>query len=243
MVFTRTKHGADRVVKVLEKDNVASAAIHGNKSQSNARERALEGFKAGQAACARRHRHRGARHRRRRRHARDPDGSPRTCPSTYVHRIGRTARAGASGIAWALCGADERALLRDIEREIRMKVPVVGDHPFVGQMPPEGSGGGDERPRSGGGGRGGRGGGGGGGGFGNRGGGGGGGRGGGGSRGGGGGGGGSRGGARSGDGARADTGGASSGGGGAGAGGGGGAGGGAPSRGVTWSFRPGGRRR
>jgi ATP-dependent RNA helicase RhlE len=241
LVFTRTKHGADRVVKVLEKANIASAAIHGNKSQSN-RERALEGFKRGKidVLVATDIAARGI----------DVDSVTHVIqmdlpevPEQYVHRIGRTARAGASGIAWALCGADERALLRDIEREIRMKVPVVGDHPFVGQMPPEGSGGGDERPRSGGGGRGGRGGGGGGGGFGNRGGGGGGGRGGGGSRGGGGGGGGSRGGARSGDGARADTGGASSGGGGAGAGGGGGAGGGAPSRGVTWSFRPGGRRR
>jgi len=129
LVFTRTKHGADRVVKVLEKANVQAAAIHGNKSQSN-RERALAGFKRGavRVLVATDIAARGI----------DVDDVTHVIqmdlpevPEQYVHRIGRTARAGASGIALSFCQFDERPLLSDIERLTRQKVPVVADHPFV----------------------------------------------------------------------------------------------------------------
>lgn len=132
LIFTRTKHGADRAVKELVRAKVAAAAIHGNKSQS-ARENALEGFKRGsvRVLVATDIAARGI----------DVDDITHVIqmdlpevPEQYVHRIGRTARAGASGIAWAMCSDDERPLLRDIEREIRMRVDVVGDHPFVGKM-------------------------------------------------------------------------------------------------------------
>ncbi len=162
LVFTRTKHGADRAVKALQKANVSAAAIHGNKSQG-ARERALEGLKRGQVRVlvATDIAARGI----------DVDDITHVIqmdlpevPEQYVHRIGRTARAGASGVAWALCGADERSLLRDIERQIRMKIDVVGDHPYVGQMsreplddrgPPPNRGRGQQQRRGGGGGGGG----------------------------------------------------------------------------------------
>ena len=135
LIFTRTKHGADRVVKALHHEKVSAAAIHGNKAQ-NARERALEGFKRGQVRVlvATDIAARGI----------DVDDITHVIqmdlpevPEQYVHRIGRTARAGAHGTAWALCAAEERPLLRDIEREIRMKVDVVTDHPFARDMPPE----------------------------------------------------------------------------------------------------------
>jgi ATP-dependent RNA helicase RhlE len=135
LVFTRTKHGADRVVKALHHAKVSAAAIHGNKSQS-ARERALEGLKKGtvRVLVATDIAARGI----------DVDAISHVIqmdlpevPEQYVHRIGRTARAGAAGIAWALCGGDERPLLRDIEREIRMKIDVVGDHPYAGALPRE----------------------------------------------------------------------------------------------------------
>jgi len=109
IVFTRTKHGANKVAEELDRNGVGSAAIPRNKSQ-NARQRALDAFKGGRVRVLVRDRHRGARHRRRRRHPRhqlrDPDE-----PESYVHRIGRTARAGASGVALSFCDAEERGSL------------------------------------------------------------------------------------------------------------------------------------
>jgi ATP-dependent RNA helicase RhlE len=120
LVFTRTKHGADRVVKHLAADGLASEAIHGNKSQPQ-RERALANFKSGRARVlvATDIAARGI----------DVDGVTHVVnfdlpdvPESYVHRIGRTARAGAAGQAIAFCAADERGNLRDIERTIRQAI-------------------------------------------------------------------------------------------------------------------------
>jgi ATP-dependent RNA helicase RhlE len=122
LVFTRTKHGADKVVKALAKENYEAAAIHGNKSQAN-RERALAGFKSGKilALVATDIAARGI----------DVDGVSHVfnydlpfVPESYVHRIGRTARAGAAGEAIAFCVPEDRGLLRDIEKTIRQQVPV-----------------------------------------------------------------------------------------------------------------------
>jgi ATP-dependent RNA helicase RhlE len=133
LVFTRTKHGADRVVKGLEQAGIDAAAIHGNKAQ-NARERALAGFKRGttRVLVATDIAARGI----------DVDGITHVInfdlpdvPETYVHRIGRTARAGASGVAWSFCDADERPLLSAIERLIRLRIAVVEDHPLRGAAP------------------------------------------------------------------------------------------------------------
>jgi len=123
LVFSRTKHGADKIVRQLEAAGIAASAIHGNKSQAQ-RERALAGFKSGQSNVL---------------IATDiaargidipavshvvnfdlPD-----VPEQYVHRIGRTARAGATGIAVAFCAPDERGNLRDIERTTRRKIAVT----------------------------------------------------------------------------------------------------------------------
>ncbi len=123
LVFTRTKHGADRVVKHLNAAGIKADAIHGNKSQ-NQRERALGAFRNGQSRLlvATDIAARGI----------DVDGVTHVInfelpniPETYVHRIGRTARAGAEGAAISLCGEDERVFLRDIERLIRQPVPVM----------------------------------------------------------------------------------------------------------------------
>ncbi|WP_240462535.1 DEAD/DEAH box helicase [Myxococcus sp. CA018] len=133
LVFTRTKHGANRVAKQLEGAGVSSAAIHGNKSQ-NARERALDEFRAGtlRVLVATDIAARGI----------DIDGLSYVVnydlpnvPEQYVHRIGRTGRAGASGTAVSFCDAEERAYLRDIERTIRRNVPVVEDHPYRSGQP------------------------------------------------------------------------------------------------------------
>ena len=114
IVFTRTKHGANRVAEHLQKAGVAAEAIHGNKSQG-ARERALEQFRAGRARVlvATDIAARGI----------DVDGITHVVnyeipniPESYVHRIGRTARAGAAGIAISLCDPSERDYLRDIEK-------------------------------------------------------------------------------------------------------------------------------
>ena len=128
IVFTRTKHGADKVVRSLEKAGIASAAIHGNKSQ-NARQKALGNFKEGKikVLLATDIAARGI----------DIDllslvinfDLP-NIPETYVHRIGRTGRAVASGAALSFCDVEERAYLRDIQRFIDQKIPVVNDHPF-----------------------------------------------------------------------------------------------------------------
>lgn len=123
LVFTRTKHGADRVVKHLAEDGVAAAAIHGNKSQSQ-RERTLAAFRSGQTRVlvATDIAARGI----------DVAGIDHVinfelpnAAESYVHRIGRTARAGAAGAAISLCDASERRFLRDIERLIRTKVPAL----------------------------------------------------------------------------------------------------------------------
>jgi len=122
LVFTRTKHGADKVVKALAKTGIAAEAIHGNKSQ-NHRERVLGAFRSGQirTLVATDIAARGI----------DVDGISHVVnfdlpnvPETYVHRIGRTARAGAEGIAISLvAGAEEMSYLRDIERLIRVSLP------------------------------------------------------------------------------------------------------------------------
>jgi ATP-dependent RNA helicase RhlE len=130
LVFTRTKHGADKVAQGLTRAGIRAEAIHGNKSQ-NARQRALVNFKS--------------------RHTRilvatdiaargiDIDDLTHVInfelpnvPETYVHRIGRTGRAGASGIALSFCdGDEEKEYLRDIQKLIARQIPVVEDHPHV----------------------------------------------------------------------------------------------------------------
>jgi ATP-dependent RNA helicase RhlE len=126
LVFTRTKHGANRVAEHLEDAGERAAAIHGNKSQS-ARERALANFKDGsiRVLVATDIAARGI----------DIDEISHVInfdlpevPETYVHRIGRTARAGADGVAISMCDVDELDLLRDIEKLIRKPVPVAEGH-------------------------------------------------------------------------------------------------------------------
>ncbi|HVZ53557.1 MAG TPA: DEAD/DEAH box helicase [Pseudolabrys sp.] len=121
LVFTRTKHGADKVVRSLEKTGFAAEAIHGNKSQ-NQRERVLADFRTGKLRIliATDIAARGI----------DVDGVSHVInydlpnvPESYVHRIGRTARAGADGAAISFCDHEERSFLRDIERLIRMSIP------------------------------------------------------------------------------------------------------------------------
>jgi ATP-dependent RNA helicase RhlE len=123
LVFTRTKHGADKVVRQLVQKGFSADAIHGNKSQ-NQRDRALAGFRAGRikTLVATDIAARGI----------DVDGVSHVVnydmpnvPESYVHRIGRTARAGAEGIAISFCDGEERAYLRDIERLIRMSIPAT----------------------------------------------------------------------------------------------------------------------
>jgi ATP-dependent RNA helicase RhlE len=123
LVFTRTKHGADRVVRHLEGAGIRSAAIHGNKSQAQ-RERALDAFRAGQIGVlvATDIAARGI----------DIDDVSHVInfelpnvPEQYVHRIGRTARAGRAGDALSFCAPDERAYLKDIEKLTRLKVEVL----------------------------------------------------------------------------------------------------------------------
>jgi ATP-dependent RNA helicase RhlE len=128
LVFTRTKHGADKVVKDLEKIGVRAAAIHGNKSQ-NARQKALSDFKASsiRILVATDIAARGI----------DVDDLTHVInyelpnvPETYVHRIGRTGRAGASGKALSFCDEEEKEFLRDIQKLIGKKVPIVSNHPY-----------------------------------------------------------------------------------------------------------------
>jgi ATP-dependent RNA helicase RhlE len=128
LVFTRTKHGADKVVKVLKNKNITAEAIHGNKAQ-NARQKALSGFKAQttRVLVATDIAARGI----------DVDDLEYVInfeipniSETYVHRIGRTGRAGAKGTAISFCDAEEKEYLRDIEKLITKKIQVVKDHPF-----------------------------------------------------------------------------------------------------------------
>ena len=138
LVFTRTKHGANRLAQQLEGAGIRAAAIHGNKSQA-ARVRALEDFKAGRIAAlvATEVASRGL----------DIKELPQVVnyelpnvPEDYVHRIGRTARAGATGRAVSLVAPDEAGLLRDIERTMRQSVPVLPTPAFercVSAGPPD----------------------------------------------------------------------------------------------------------
>ncbi len=128
IVFTRTKHGANRVSENLEKNRISSAAIHGNKSQG-ARQRALEDFRSGRVRVlvATDIAARGI----------DIDNISHVInyeipniPESYVHRIGRTARAGAEGIAVSFCDAEERAFIRDIEKVIAQPIPVDISQPY-----------------------------------------------------------------------------------------------------------------
>ncbi|MCI2046337.1 MAG: DEAD/DEAH box helicase [Faecalibacterium sp.] len=135
LVFSRTKHGADKIVKDLEKDGITAAAIHGNKSQ-NARVAALDGFKAGktQVLVATDIAARGI----------DINELAYVfnydlpeVPETYVHRIGRTARAGADGNAVSFCSPEEAEYLAGIEKLNRKKIPVVSGHPWDGVPAPK----------------------------------------------------------------------------------------------------------
>ncbi|MFA7421749.1 MAG: DEAD/DEAH box helicase [Melioribacteraceae bacterium] len=129
LVFTRTKHGADNVAKVLNKAKIHAEAIHGDKAQ-NTRQRALNNFKSRQirVLVATDIAARGI----------DIDELSHVInfdipnvPETYVHRIGRTGRAGLSGVAISLCDSEEKAYLKDILKLISIPIPVVEDHPYV----------------------------------------------------------------------------------------------------------------
>jgi ATP-dependent RNA helicase RhlE len=128
LVFTRTKHGADKVVKNLIKHEIKAEAIHGNKSQ-NARQRALSNFKdqTTRILVATDIAARGI----------DVDEleyvinfEMSNVAETYVHRIGRTGRAGAKGTAYSFCDAEEKPYFNDIEKLIAKKIPVINGHPY-----------------------------------------------------------------------------------------------------------------
>ena len=128
LVFTRTKHGADKVVKVLTRKNISAESIHGNKAQ-NTRQRALNNFKAQttRVLVATDIAARGI----------DVDDLEYVfnyeipnISKTYVHRIGRTGRAGANGTAISFCDAEEKAYLKDIEKLITKKIKVIDNHPY-----------------------------------------------------------------------------------------------------------------
>lgn len=129
LVFSRTKHGANKIVKILDKANVNAEAIHGNKSQA-ARQRALANFKSGdtKVLVATDIAARGI----------DVDElslvinyDMPNVSETYVHRIGRTGRAKASGVAISFCSADERPYLKDIQKLISQDIPIISEHPFL----------------------------------------------------------------------------------------------------------------
>jgi ATP-dependent RNA helicase RhlE len=139
LIFARTKHGADRLTQHLCKGGVRADAIHGNKSQ-NARQRALDNFRSGRvrALVATDIAARGI----------DVKGIDLVVnyelpaePDAYVHRIGRTARAGADGLAISFCDHEERDHLRSIQRNIRQSIPVDSTHPFAVEAP-------DAQPRA-----------------------------------------------------------------------------------------------
>jgi len=134
LVFSRTKHGANRIAEHLVKEHVNAEAIHGNKSQ-NARERALANFKAGKirVLVATDIAARGI----------DIDEVTHVVnfdvpevPETYVHRIGRTARAGASGMAMTFVESDERVDWRNIIKLTKQDIPIVDGHPYQSRIPP-----------------------------------------------------------------------------------------------------------
>jgi ATP-dependent RNA helicase RhlE len=151
LVFTETKHGADKVTKFLVEKWVAAEAIHGNKSQNN-RQRALQNFKSQETRVlvATDIASRGI----------DIDALEYminydipNISETYVHRIGRTGRAGARGVAYTFCEHDDLAFLRDIEKLIKQSIPVIEDHPFpktnftLSPPKPQRGRGGNQQPR------------------------------------------------------------------------------------------------
>ncbi len=137
LVFTRTKHGANKVVKLLNGSNIQAEAIHGNKSQT-ARQKALGNFKdqRTRVLVATDIAARGI----------DVDELQYVInyeipniPETYIHRIGRTGRAGSDGTALSFCDAQEKAFLRDIEKLIGKRIPIIDEHdfPLTDHNPPE----------------------------------------------------------------------------------------------------------
>jgi ATP-dependent RNA helicase RhlE len=147
LVFARTKHGADNVVKALRKNNIAAEAIHGDKSQ-NARQRVLDAFKNKEVGVlvATDIAARGI----------DIDQLPYVInfdlpniPETYVHRIGRTGRAGNEGIAISFCGKDEHQYWKDIQKLIKVEVKIISDHPYPWHSgSPETAPGGSTKPKN-----------------------------------------------------------------------------------------------
>jgi len=128
LVFSRTKHGADKIVKDLLNAGIEAQAIHGNKSQ-NARQLALSNFKAGKTRVlvATDIAARGI----------DVEDLSHVInfdlpniPETYVHRIGRTGRAGQGGVAISFCDEEEKAYLKDIQKLISRSIPIVNEHPY-----------------------------------------------------------------------------------------------------------------
>jgi ATP-dependent RNA helicase RhlE len=128
LVFSRTKHGCDKIVRILEKANIGAKAIHGNKSQNN-RVKALNDFKTGKinVLVATDIAARGI----------DVENLAfvinfdlPNVPETYVHRIGRTGRASASGKAISFCNFEEKPYLKDIQKLIKQQIPIMDDHPF-----------------------------------------------------------------------------------------------------------------
>jgi len=137
LVFSRTKHGANKIVKSLNLADIQAEAIHGNKSQA-ARQKALNSFKEGtlNVLVATDIAARGI----------DIEELPLVInydlpniPETYVHRIGRTGRASASGTAISFCDSEERVFLRDIQKLIQQNIPVITNHPFLIDEPEEAS--------------------------------------------------------------------------------------------------------
>jgi len=133
LVFTRTKHGADSVTRALRRERICAEAIHGDRPQA-ARQRALDGFREGRTRVlvATDVAARGI----------DVEGITHVFnfeipqeAEMYVHRIGRTARAGAAGVAYSFCDVSERSSLYEIEKLIRRPLPVVEDHPFRSEVP------------------------------------------------------------------------------------------------------------
>ncbi|GET22700.1 DEAD/DEAH box helicase [Prolixibacter denitrificans] len=131
LVFTRTKHGADKIVRILGKAGIDAGAIHGNKTQGQ-RQRALGSFKSGRMGVlvATDIAARGI----------DVEELSHVInydlpniPETYVHRIGRTGRASASGMAMSFCDTEEKAYLRDIQKLIAQNIPVVAEHPYLSE--------------------------------------------------------------------------------------------------------------
>ncbi|NOU60690.1 DEAD/DEAH box helicase [Marinifilum caeruleilacunae] len=135
LVFSRTKYGADKIARILKKADIKTEAIHGNKTQ-NSRQKALNNFKEGttKVLVATDIAARGI----------DVAGLALVVnydlpniPESYVHRIGRTGRANASGVAISFCSQDEMPYLKDIQRLIKKSIPVVKDHPFPAEDMPE----------------------------------------------------------------------------------------------------------